>query len=77
MLLAGRWWKLAYKQIHGNSRTKAQSAKACKKWFLRFLLNKNLWDLWDLCDIKFCVKQKKMNLPSVLPLKGELERVFK
>ena len=33
MILAGRWWKLAYKQLHGNSRTKAQSAKACKKGF--------------------------------------------
>ena len=33
MVLAGRWWKLAYSQIHDNGRTKAQSAKACKKGF--------------------------------------------
>jgi hypothetical protein len=33
MLLTGRWWKLAYDQIHDDSRTKAQSAKAFKKGF--------------------------------------------
>ena len=25
MLLTGRWWKLAYNQIHDDSRTKAQT----------------------------------------------------
>jgi hypothetical protein len=38
LLLAGRWWKLAYDQIHVDSRTKAQSAKAFEKGFLWFLL---------------------------------------
>ena len=33
LLLAGRWWKLAYDQIHDDSRTKAQSAKAFEKGF--------------------------------------------
>ena len=36
MVLAGNWWKLAYDQIHDDSRTKAQSAKASKKGFLGF-----------------------------------------
>ena len=36
MLLSGRWWKLAYDQIHDNDRTKARSAKASKKGFLGF-----------------------------------------
>ena len=38
-LLAGRWWKLAYDQIHDNNRTKAQSAKAFKKGFMGFVQN--------------------------------------
>ena len=33
MLLAGRWWKLAYNQLHDDNRTKAQSAKAFGKDF--------------------------------------------
>jgi hypothetical protein len=33
LLLAGRWWKLAYNQFHDDNRTKAQSAKASKKSF--------------------------------------------
>ena len=33
MLLAGRWWKLAYDQLHGDNRTKAQSAQAFGKDF--------------------------------------------
>jgi hypothetical protein len=36
MVLAGRWRKLAYDQIHDNSRTKAQSAKDFKKGFCGF-----------------------------------------
>ena len=37
MLLTGRWWKLAYDQIHDDSRTKAQSAKASKSVFSVFV----------------------------------------
>jgi hypothetical protein len=37
LLLAGRWWKLAYDQILDNNRTKAQSAEAFKKGFAGFL----------------------------------------
>ena len=33
LLAAGRWWKLAYNQIHDDSRTKARSAIAFKKGF--------------------------------------------
>jgi hypothetical protein len=36
LLLLGKWWKLAYNQIHDDNRTKAQSAKASKKGFLGF-----------------------------------------
>ena len=36
LLLAGRWWKLAYSQILDNGITKAQSAKDVKKGFLGF-----------------------------------------
>ena len=58
MLLAGRWWKLAYRQIHGNGRTKAQSAKACKKRFLRFLFK-----IRGICEIrKICVRLKKKRM---------------
>ena len=67
MLLAGRWWKFAYKQIHDNSRTKAQSAKAYKKWFLRFLLNKNLWNLREVREKrkeKRRTKKKKRKVPK-------------
>ena len=39
MLLAGRWWKLAYDQVHDDNRTKAHSAKTSKKGFLWFWLN--------------------------------------
>ena len=38
LVLTGRWWKLAYDQIHDDSRTKAQSAKTTKKGFLGFCL---------------------------------------
>ena len=33
MVLAGSWWKLAYDQLHDDSRTKAQSAHDFKKGF--------------------------------------------
>ena len=33
MLLAGRWWKLAYDQLHDDNRTEAQSAQAFGKDF--------------------------------------------
>ena len=36
MVLAGRWRKPAYSQIHDNTITKAQSAKAFKKCFYGF-----------------------------------------
>ena len=55
MLLSGRWWKLAYGQIHDNDRTKAQGAKGSKKGFLGFCLKTRSYiclDGKDLCDIK-------------------------
>ena len=36
MLLAGRWWKCTYKQIHVDSRTEAHSAEALKKYLYCF-----------------------------------------
>ena len=39
LLLLGKWWKLAYNQIHDDNRTKAQSAKAFKKCFQGFCFN--------------------------------------
>ena len=36
MVSAGRWWKLAYSQIHDDSITKAHSDKALRKGFLVF-----------------------------------------
>jgi hypothetical protein len=36
LVLAGRWWKFTYNQIHDDSRTEVQSAKTLKKGFLGF-----------------------------------------
>ena len=41
MILAGNWWKFAYRQIHDNIITEAQSAKAFKKGILVFVNPQN------------------------------------
>jgi hypothetical protein len=69
MLLAGSWWKLAYTKLHGNSRTKAQSAKAYKKWFCWFLF-KSVCDLreikirYSLTNFRYFQKELTGNFAS-------------
>jgi hypothetical protein len=36
-MLAGRWWKCTYDQIHDDNRTAAQSAKLSKSVFVVFV----------------------------------------
>jgi hypothetical protein len=53
LLAAGRWWKLAYNQIHDDSRTKAQSAIAFKKGLRYIRVNPvNPWSNRKMVDCK-------------------------
>ena len=56
MVLAGKWGKLAYRQIHDDSRTRAQSAKALKKGFRGFCYN-SVRDLIFASFVFFDVKR--------------------
>ena len=62
-ILTGRWWKLAYKQIHGNIRT-MHEVQSFREGFLLFLFYSIL--KFRYSDIPLTINQKVTYRSSLL-----------